>query len=275
MAPSILYPEGIGALAGPLEDRDFAVDLNLDQTFAAVNAGRAQLDLLPVFYSPLGDIDGVTYRHEVLRDLERPAVLAAVRTFDRAMHQVGDVVATMRSLHNRWQQRRLFVDAVTVYCGAVSSLASALGELRPRSRAMGTFSEYVSSYQASPAFVALLDEAKEIVGALSALRYTLSLRGTRVTVSGYQGGPDYAQEVEAVFAKFREGAVKDYRAAFREPLDMNRVEGQVLNLVARLNPGPFGALDRYFVDHQDFLDAAGTTVSMVATVDPDDPVLRT
>ncbi|MGO9657980.1 MAG: MutS-related protein [Acidimicrobiales bacterium] len=256
MAPSILYPEGIGALAGPLEDRDFAVDLNLDQTFAAVNAGRAQLDLLPVFYSPLGDIDGVTYRHEVLRDLERPAVLAAVRTFDRAMHQVGDVVATMRSLHNRWQQRRLFVDAVTVYCGAVSSLASALGELRPRSRAMGTFSEYVSSYQASPAFVALLDEAKEIVGALSALRYTLSLRGTRVTVSGYQGGPDYAQEVEAVFAKFREGAVKDYRAAFREPLDMNRVEGQVLNLVARLNPGPFGALDRYFVDHQDFLDAA-------------------
>jgi DNA mismatch repair protein MutS len=35
---------------------------------------------------------------------------------------------------------------------------------------------------------------------------------------------------------------------------LDRVEGQVLDLVARLNPGPFGALGRYFENHQDFLD---------------------
>ena len=243
MAPSILYPEGVGALSGPLEDRRFAVDLNLDQVFDSVNAGREELDLLSVYYSPLDNLDSVAYRHEVLRDLERPPCLAAVRAFGQAMHQVRDVLATMRTLHNRWQQRRLFVDAVTAYCGAVSSLASALSELGPRSRAMGAFSEYVSHYQASPGFAALVDEATEIVSALGPVRYVLQLRGTRVTVSAYQGEPDYAAEVEAVFAKFREGAVKDYTAAFRSPLDMNYVEGQVLDLVARLNPGPFGALD--------------------------------
>ena len=37
---------------------------------------------------------------------------------------------------------------------------------------------------------------------------------------------------------------------------MNHVEGQVLDLVARLHPGPFGALDPYFGDHQDFVDPA-------------------
>jgi DNA mismatch repair ATPase MutS len=36
---------------------------------------------------------------------------------------------------------------------------------------------------------------------------------------------------------------------------MNHVEAQVLELVARLNPGPFGALDQYFRDHEHFLDA--------------------
>jgi hypothetical protein len=256
MAPSILYPESASELPAPLEDRHFAVDLNLDQVFGAVNAGHEQLDLLSVYYSPLGDLDGVAYRHEVLRDLERPPFLAAVRAFGQAMHQVRDTLSTMRSLHNRWQQRRLFVDAVSAYCVAVASLATALSELRPDSRAMRAFTEYVSAYQASPGFASLVDEARDVVSALGTVSYVLHLRGTRVTVCGYQGEPDYAQEVETVFAKFREGAVKDYTAAFRNPLDMNHVEGQVLDLVARLNPGPFGALDRFFGDHQDFADGA-------------------
>ena len=151
-------------------------------------------------------------------------------------------------LHNRWQQRRLFVDAVTAYCGAVTSLASALANVRPRSPRHGRFQRV---RQRLPGFAGVSwrwstrpSEMVERLEQRSGTRY--SLRGTRVTVSGYQGEPDYAQEVEAVFARFREGAVKDYRAAFRGPLDMNCVEGQVLDLVARLNPGPFGALDRYF-----------------------------
>ncbi len=255
MAPSILYPERVRAPSGPLEDRRFAVDLNLDQVFDAVNAGREQLDLLSVYYSPLDDLDDVAYRHEVLRDLERLPCLVAVKAFGQAMHQVRDVLAMARSLHNRWQQQRLFVDAVEAYCGAVTALASGLSESGPRSRAMGGFTEYVSNYEASPGFAALVGEAQKIVTALGTVRYVLHLRGTRVTVSDYQGEADYTKEVETVFAKLREGAAKGYRTAFRDPLDMNHVEGRVLDLVARLNPGPFGALERYFHDHQEFVDA--------------------
>ena len=58
---SILFPDGLSGTSVPLEDRRFAIDLNLDQVFAAVTAGREQLDLLSLFYSPLNDIDGVTY----------------------------------------------------------------------------------------------------------------------------------------------------------------------------------------------------------------------
>ena len=37
---------------------------------------------------------------------------------------------------------------------------------------------------------------------------------------------------------------------------MNEVEAKILEVVARLNPGPFGALDEYFRRHQGFVDAA-------------------
>ena len=252
---SILYPDGFSGASVPLEDRRFAIDLNLDQVFAAVTAGREQLDLLSLFYSPLNDLDGVAYRHEVLRDFERPAVLAAVRAFGRAMSDVRELLVTVSSLHNRWQQARVFVDAVSAYCEGVTSLALALTEARPDARALRAFTAHICDYQSSERFRGLVEEAGEVVSALGTVRYTLHIRGNRVTVSSYQGEPDYAQEVEKVFAKFREGPTKDYRATFRGPLAMNWVEGQVVDLVAQHNPGPFGALERYFRDHQVFLDA--------------------
>jgi DNA mismatch repair protein MutS len=255
MTPSILHPDSVGELPAALQDRQFAVDLNLDQVFASVCEGREQLDVLSLYYSPLRDVDSVVYRHEVMADLERPRVMAAVRSFGQGMRQVRELLATMRSLHNRWQQRRLFVDAVSAYCETVGSLADELARLEPASRGLSAFATYLSAYRGSAAFIALVEEARSVLSALDEIRYTLHIRGTRVTVSQYLGEPDYAQEVEAIFAKFREAPARDFLASFRDTIDMDRVEAQVLHLVARLNPGPFGALERYCEANQDFLDA--------------------
>lgn len=257
-APSVLYPEGAGEPAAPLQDHRFAVDLNLDQVFASICEGREQLDLLSLFYSPLDDVDSVLYRHEVIADFERPPVRAAVRSFGQAMRQVREVLAAMGSLHNDWQKRRLFVDAVSAYCGGVSSLVDELVELEPTSRGLSAITTYLSDYRASPGFNALVEEARSALGGLGQIRYKVHIRGTRVTVSPYQGEADYAREVEATFAKFREAPAQEFLATFRKTIDMDRVEGQVLDLVAQLNPGPFGALDQYVRAHQDFLDAGVT-----------------
>jgi DNA mismatch repair protein MutS len=254
MTPSILYRDQAGGIPSPLADLRFAADLNLDQVFAAAGAGREQLDLLAVFYTPLTALDDVSYRHEVLADLEGPATMAAVRAFGKGMHEVREVLATMRSLQNQWQQARLFVDAVLAYCATVSTLDAAFSALRPSSRGLSSFAGYLRSYQASGEFASLVDQAREIVKALGEVRYVLNIKGARVTVSAYQGQPDYAKEVEAVFARFRERAATDYLARPRNLLDMDHIEGQVLDLVACLNPGPFGALEQYVGSHQLFLD---------------------
>jgi DNA mismatch repair protein MutS len=236
MTPSILYRDQAGGTPSALADRRFAADLNLDQVFAASSAGREQLDLLSVFYTPLTTLDDVSYRHEVLSDLEGPTTIAAVRAFGKAMHDVREILATMRSLHNRWQQARLFMDAVLAYCAAVSKLDGAFAAIRPPSRGLSAFAAYLSRYQASSDFASLVDEARDILRALGEIRYVTEVKGTRVTVSAYRGQGDYAEEVAAVFARFSEGATTDYQSK------------------PRLNPGPFGALEQYVRSHEVFFD---------------------
>ena len=256
MTPSILYAAGAENPPGPLADHRFAIDLNLDQIFAAVNAGREQLDLASVFYAPLGQLDDVTYRHEVLADLERPPVRAEVKEFGRGMRQSREILAQARSLRSHWQQERLFVDAVSAYCGAVISLATAFSELRPCfARAYARLRSTSRPTAPRRDFTALADEADEVVTKLGTVRYALNIKGTRVTVTGYRDEPDYAREIETFFAKFSEGPATAHSAPLPNRLNMNEVEAEILELVARLNPGPFGAMDEYFRRHQGFLDA--------------------
>ncbi len=174
------------------------------------------------------------------------------------MAGVRDVLSTSTRLRNHWQRSRVFVDAVSGYCRGVDALETALGRSQPASRALTGFCRYIAAYRKSKTFTLLSAGADDVVAGLAAVRYTLHIKGTRVTVSPFQGEADYAQEVAAVFHRFREGAVNDYRASFLAPLEMEDVEAEVLNLVARLHPEPFGALDSYFQAHQDFVD---TTVA--------------
>ena len=256
MTPSLLYPEDVRTPPAPLTDRTFAGDLELDEVFRAMTSGREQLGLLDLFYSPLQDTDQVAYRHEVLSDFERPEVTVATTRFLEHMGRVREILTAVRAWRTRLQAQRLFLDAVLAYCEAVSSLMTALSALQPASRALQAFGEHLLAYEGSAEFKALENGAKELVSSLGKVRYKVHLRGTRVSVSSYQGEPDYAKEVAAAFAKFREDAPTDYTAKLQSPLEMNQVEARVLQLVARLYPEPFSLLAQYFGTHQDFMEPA-------------------
>lgn len=253
MLPSILYRDD-SRLRPPLTDRRFAADIHLERVFASVCAGSEELDLWPILYSPLTHPDDVAYRHEVLGDLEQATISAAVKAFGQALRHVRRILAAAARLRSPRQRERLSLDAVLIYCGAVRSLAATVCGPEPRSRGMRAFARYLDAYCAGPEFGALAGQAGDLTATLEEIRYTVHIDGGRVTVAPYKGEPDFTEEVEAVFAKFRGAAVVDHRAALPDPLDVGQVEGHVLDLVARLNPGPFTAMEQFCRDHQDFID---------------------
>jgi DNA mismatch repair protein MutS len=65
---------------------------------------------------------------------------------------------------------------------------------------------------------------------------------------------DYSAQISQTFEKFKQGTERTYLAAFRTVPEMNHVEAQILDFVAKSNPELFARLDAYRARHASFID---------------------
>ena len=240
------------------DEPDFFVDLNLDQIVDSITAGKQEYDLKPFFHTSLGSVEAIAYRQEVFRDLEDPRLRKHVVTFEAQMRVMRAHLATMEKLYYAHQKERLFLDAVIVYCGAVVDFAHDLtragANVVARSRAFAAFGRYIDGYVRSEGFVALADEAEKISAELASLDYCFVIDGNTVKVRDFESEIDYSTDVEATFEKFKQGEAKNYLVDYNDVVDMNHIEAQILELVARLHPDLFSRLDGFCAHHANYLD---------------------
>ena len=232
----------------------FFVDLNLDQIIDAITAGRQEYHLKPFFYTPLKDIDVITYRHEILRDLENQMLFEHIRSFAQKMRAMREYLAQAGKLYYKYQKERWFLDAVEIYGDAVTCLVHDVSVVEVHSRGFLAFRDYVTGYASFDRFTSLLAATKQLRADLSTVNYCLLIRGNSVKVRKYESESDFSVDVEETFEKFKQGAVNDYRVKFRNWPEMDHVEGQILDLVARLYPDIFSQLDDYCAKNGKYLD---------------------
>ena len=257
---SILFERTVGSIQEETRDApDFFVDLNLDQVLDAITDGRQEYYLKPLFYASLHDIDAIEYRHEILQDLEHQELYEHMRAFAQKMRTMRKQLAQAEKLSYLYQKERWFVDAVETYCEAVTGLVQDLTHTTIQSRGMLAFRDYVTSYADSDRFTSLQAETKALKADLSAITYSLLIRGNSVQVRKYEAESDYSVDVAETFAKFKQGAVKDYLVKFSNGSHMNHVEAHILDLVARLYPDIFSHLNEYCAKNGAYLDATLAT----------------
>jgi DNA mismatch repair protein MutS len=237
-----------------LEAPDFFVDVNLDQIIDTITADKQEYHLQPFFYTPLHDIDAIMYRHEVMRDLENTILLEYIQAFAQTMRKMRGRLTQAEKLYYTYQKERWFVDAVELYCEAVPRLVHNLSLVDVQSRGFLAFREYVADYVNSSRFTALLAETKKLKADLAIVKYCLLIKGNRIKVRKYEDEVDYSVEVEAIFERFKQGAVKDYKVKFQNWPEMDHVEAQILDLVAKLYPDIFSSLDHYCAKNRLYLD---------------------
>ncbi len=232
----------------------FFGDLNLDQIVEIITAGKQEYDLPPFFYTPLNTLDAITYRQDIMRDLEQQTLLEKLQAFAQKLRAMREHLTQAGKLHYKYQKERWFLDAVDLYCDAVTGLAHDLSHAQVQSRGLLAFHEYLTDYAHADRFTSLHTETKKLKADLAAVHYSVQVSGNRVRVRKYADERDYSAEVLLTFEKFKQGAVKDYRVKLSTWPDMNHVEAQVLELVAKLYPDLFAHLDAYCAKNGSYLD---------------------
>ncbi len=234
----------------------FFADLNLDQIVDAITAGKQEYNLQPFFFAPLRDPNAILYRQEIFRDLEDEAVLGAIRTFAQRMSVLRRYLALVEKLHYHYHQAGWYLEAAGVYCDAVAGLVADLRAARLAARGLMALRSFLSDYVASERFAVLHADVRHLKAALATVQYCVLIKGDLVKVRGYEGEVDYSVQVEETFARFKQGAVKDYQLKLAMGAGMNHIEAQILDLVAKLHPDIFASLDAFCTQHASFLDPA-------------------
>jgi DNA mismatch repair protein MutS len=250
------------ARASPGDARDptdpelpFVSDLNLDQVIIAVAKDREERDLISeLLLNRCAGVGTVAYRQEVFRDLENQQLFRAAQRFSEQMRQVRvhlGQLPKMQSVHHRegW-----FLDAASIYCDAVRSLAADLRACPISSRGLLAFRDYLASYAASPSFLQFDRDTAARRAELARVIYQIRIKGGHVEVTRYHDAADYSAEITATFERFQQGAVKNYLVPYRTWPGMTHVGARILDLVGKLFAGEFSALTAYCQQYAGFAD---------------------
>jgi len=242
-----------------LKEPDFFGDLNLNQIVESITGGKEYEDynLKPFFYVILRRIDAIKYRHEIMQDLDNSVIFESVNTFAKNMRDMRRHLKVSQKASYQGHKQSWYLDAVEVYCDAVSSFTDDLFSLNFKSRGFLRFRDYIKNYSESARFTSLRSETKKLKADLGAIRYCILIEdGGCFTIRNYASEPDYSAEVEKIFAKFKQSPVNDYKKKIDDDNgeDMNHIEAKILEFVNKLHPEVFASLDEYCTRNIAFTD---------------------
>lgn len=251
---SILYHNNEPTPADSTTQPAYFIDLNLDQIVSSITKFKEEYSLNPYFYLPLKDEQAVYYRQHVIQELANEELLGQFKAFAKNMRALRDYLPKPDRHYYNYQKERLFLDAVSMYCQGVSTLAHQLFVFELKAEGLLALREYLKTYTNGDHFSGLSQQTGQLLRDLSAIRYAVHTKGLDVQVLNYKSESNYSQEIEGIFERFRQEPGKDYLSKFEFTLDMNSVEARILEGVASLYPELFQSLLDYYAGNQNYLD---------------------
>ena len=249
--PSVLF-RGKGSYDRAPDDT--LKDLGLDELFRSVAFSEEDRYLIPIYETPLPDVEEVRYRQEISKDFEKSELSRAVKSFSKGIQKVLRYLGMASKLDYEINRKGWILEAILLYTRVVEDLFENLRKIDLNSCGMKAFRKYLEEYVSSEKFKILSKRSKEVKRELSSVRYDLILEPGKVSVKDYEGEKDYSTEIERFFSKFEEDGCEDLEFENFESHGMSHVEAEIIEFVRKIHPDPFDELDDFLKDHGEFLD---------------------
>lgn len=253
---SILFGEsGPPADLGDTTEPEYFRDLNLDQVVRAVTKAGGVPGLAPYFHRPLRDPALVTFRQQIFRDLENPAVYEVAARFTTVMERTRQRLEALARRKHPPQAHWWFLEIALDHTAAVIGLAEGLAAAPVTSPGLSGLRDDVTAHTGTASFIAFREQAGRLRERLGEVRYDLFLRGDQVTVAAHDPDArfDYAERVLTTFARFRQDPSPVRRDERPPELGLDDLEAKVLDLVVELHPEVFGDVAAFCARNRGFV----------------------
>jgi DNA mismatch repair protein MutS len=232
---------------------EFMVDLRLDVFFEEMVKGKEEFGLRSLVASPPSDLRNIVYRQEVFRDLEDARLIGGIREFCDKMRRVYGLIKDLDHYPYPYQKERLVLDAAEHYVEAVSSLFGTLRSAPLGSEAMKALRDHVDRYMSSRDFRVLDEDIRAVLDELAKVVFSVTIKGTKITVRPCGAQDDYSEDVAHLFSKFG-GNQKPRLRVKQDYYGTSHVEAYLLELVARFYPYAFKRLKQFYEAHSNFIE---------------------
>jgi hypothetical protein len=288
---SVLFPtEESAALPRRKTMPEFFADLQLDLILKRGLGEYRDSGLEEIYYTPVTDREVIRYRQEILREMEDPSVREALEAI---VERFGTLREFMDGLREKlesggrsgkyaphvqgtpgapkafndlsflaprktpdWLDMGRVLEKLGQFTATLGDFAGNVRSLRFRSQGLQRFADYVADYCQSEEFREMDEEARRLRAAFNEVRYCLWFKSNNsaIRVLPYEEQEDYASRIEALFSRFRQGDVQDFRKHLEEAPVSEMLENEVLQLVSRRYPQLFKDLQAFCGKYLQFED---------------------
>ena len=234
------------------QPKDYFKDLGLDLVFKSVLETKQEFSLEKYFYNPIQDIEVITYRQDIMNELENKELRKKITNFTNeiyALHQSMNEIREKLTSQDVWSNNFLIrghmLDYAQRYCLAVDDIKNELANTELKSQGFLDFSHYIEKYHNSKRYKDLKLSISDLRKQFSKIEYAMLLNGNTIKVRKFENQKDYASQISSTFDKFAQGDVKDYRHQLEEKPKADHVEVGVLNLLSKIYQKEFEALTQF------------------------------
>lgn len=226
-------------------------DINADQIISSITGGYEEYKLDEFFLMPLSNVADAEYRHDVMRDLEKPEITQGFIMFSEKMKQSRRTFSRITSVDYDKQNERSFLESARLYCEAVDDLSRLFIYNEVQSSGLSDFIRFLLTYWKSQDFKNLSAQVGTLLEDLKLVHYTLLIDGSHVTVQKFCDEANFSEEIRRFFEKFRQQDKKKF--TYKTNIgDMNHIDERIFSCVSKLYPEIFKKLQVFYRDNQGF-----------------------
>ncbi len=233
---------------------DFYRDLNLDQIIDTAVSYKKEYDFKKFFYTPLDDIQTITYRQEIVKDLQNSEFYLRVDEFCQEMLEIQRHQKLIKELDYDIYKNSWFLQMALVYVRALEGFCDSLKSANLHSKGFLLFRDFLGIYLQSDEFKSLRNDMQSLKKQLDSIMYDITIDGLTFKVKRYEGEEDYSQEVKKVFEKFEQNEINETKSQFDKNRGMNHVNAKILEFIAKLYPKIFATLREFCDIYENFID---------------------